>query len=63
MAESPFLKSYRVLVVASGTISADVTVEAVSSEDAAEIAKESIKPEDFEVSVVDQICQIETLEM
>ena len=60
---NPNLKSYRVNVVSLGVISADVIVEAISAEDAAEIAKASVKPEDFEVVSVDTVSSIETLEL
>jgi len=57
------MKTYKVKVVGIGIIVADVLVDAISSEDAAEIAKTSLKPEDYEVVSADVINSIETMEM
>ncbi len=57
------MKTYKVQVVGIGIIVADVLVDAISSEDAAEIAKTSLKPEDYEVVSADVINSIETMEM
>jgi len=57
------LKQFRVLVTSTGIMVADVLVDAINAQEASEIAKESVKPEDFEVSQVDQICSIECMEV
>ena len=57
------MNTYKVKVVGIGIIVADVLVDAISSEDAAEIAKTSLKPEDYEVVSADVINSIETMEM
>ena len=45
--------SYKLKIVGTGIVVAEVTVDAVSLDDAKEIAKTSVKPEDFEVIDVD----------
>jgi len=63
MEVSNTMNTYKVKVVGIGIIVADVLVDAISSEDAAEIAKTSLKPEDYEVVSADVINSIETMEM
>ena len=60
--EKPKLKSYRVMLVATGIMSADVIIDAISSDDAREIAVSSVHPEDFEVANIDAINAIEIME-
>ena len=60
--EKPKLKSYRVMLVATGIMSADVIIDAISLDDAREIAVSSVHPEDFEVSNIDAINAIEIME-
>ena len=60
--EKPELKSYRVMLVATGIMSADVIIDAISPDDAREIAVSSVHPEDFEVSNIDAINAIEIME-
>lgn len=57
------LKQFRVLVTSTGIMVADVLVDAINAEEAFAIAKEAVKPEDFEVAQVDQICSMECMEV
>lgn len=57
------LQKYRVQVVATTIAVADVIVEAISSEDAHEIARTSVQPEDFDVQEVAVINATESIVM
>ena len=56
------MKTYEVVVVATTISVATVIVDAISKEDAVEITKTSVKPEDFEVSDVLVTHSIEAIE-
>ena len=57
------LQKYHVQVVATAIVVADVFVEAVSSQDAHEIARTSCQPEDFDVQEVITINATESIVM
>ena len=57
------LKQFRVLVTSTGIMVADVLIDAINAEEASEIAKESVKPEDFEPVQVEQTLSIECMEV
>ncbi len=56
------MKTYEVVVVATTISVATVIVDAISEEDAIEITKTSVKPEDFEVSDVLVTHSVEAIE-
>ena len=56
-------KKFRVLLTSTGIMVADVYVEAINPEEAAAIAKESVKPEDFDPVQVEQILSTECMEV
>lgn len=56
------IKTYEVVVVATTISVATVTVDAISNEDAIEITKTAIKPEDFEVTDIVVTHSIEAIE-
>ena len=56
------MKTYEVVVVATTISVATVIVDAISEEDAVEITKTSVKPEDFEVSDVLVTHSVEAIE-
>ena len=56
------MKTYEVVVVATTISVATVIVDAISEEDAVEITKVSIKPDDFEVSDVLVTHSVEAIE-
>jgi hypothetical protein len=56
------MKTYEVVVVATTISVATVNVDAISEEDAVEITKTSVKPEDFEVSDVLVTHSVEAIE-
>ena len=56
------MKTYEVVVVATTISVATVIVDAISNEDAVEITKTSVKPEDFEVSDILVTHSVEAIE-
>ncbi len=57
------LTSFQVQVIGTAVVVATFNVDALSSEDAHEIAKTSCKPEDFEVQEILSIEATESVEM
>jgi hypothetical protein len=61
--EKPILKKYEVQIIGTAVVVANVFVEAISSEDAHEIARTSIKSEDFDVQEILSVEATESVEM